>query len=87
MVVQRSVGSQQSRKRPNLLKVAKHGALGLAALLGVQAEDTSCLLQSHKAQSLRTTECSQGVETYDFSEWDAKLYTVNEGPMSEALFA
>ena len=54
--------------------------LALAALLGVHAEDTACLLQSHKAQAERTVTCSHGYETYDFSTWTAKLYSLDEGP-------
>ena len=64
------------------LTVSKHlsmALLALAALLGVQAEDTACLLQSHRAQ-VRTTTCPHGVETYDFSTWEAKLYSKDEGP-------
>ena len=54
--------------------------LALAALLGVQAEDTACLLQSHKAQALRTVTCPHGFETYAFSTWPQKLYSKGEGP-------
>ena len=54
--------------------------LAIAALLGVQAEDTACLLQSHKAQALRTVTCPHGFETYDFSTWPAKLYNIGMGP-------
>ena len=57
------------RKRPQT--VSGHlsmALLALAALLGVQAEDTVCLLQSHKAQALRTVTCPHGFETYDFSQ-------------------
>ena len=79
-VVHLSIGSQQSRKRPNRFESVSMGLLALAALLGVQAEDTACLLQSQKAQALRTTECPNGYETYDFSTWEAKLYTTGEGP-------
>ena len=53
--------------------------LALVALLGVQAEDPACLLQSHKAQALTTT-CPHGFETYDFSTWPAKLYATDDGP-------
>ena len=79
-VVHLSIGSQQSRKRPNRFESVSMGLLALAALLGVQAEDTACLLQSQKAQALRTTECPNGYETYDFSTWEGKLYTAGEGP-------
>ena len=82
MFVGCSCGLLALRDLTSDLTVSTHvsmALLALAALLGVQAEDTACLLQSHKSQAIRETECSQGVETYDFSQWDAKLYTTDEG--------
>ena len=84
-VVHPSIGSQQSRKRPNRFECVSMALLALAALLGVQAEDTACLLQSQKAQALRTTECPNGYETYDFSTWEAKLYTAGQGPLEGGI--
>ena len=54
--------------------------VALAALLGVQAEDPACLLQSQKRQALREVTCSHESETYDFSTWEGKLYSAGMGP-------